>query len=140
MLYRLLADAIVVVHAAFVLFVVGGLLLIVIGIVRRWAWVRNFWFRATHLAAIGVVAAESLLGMVCPLTDWEFKLRVLGGEAGRPGSFIGRLVHACLFFNLPEWAFTVIYCLFGLAVAAVFVAAPPRRKRCAASHGESAEP
>jgi len=45
----LLADIVLVVHFAFVLFVVGGLVLIWIGVVLRWAWVRNFWFRVAHL-------------------------------------------------------------------------------------------
>lgn len=63
-----LADLVLVVHASFVAFVIVGLLLIWIGHIRRWAFVRSFWFRVAHLAAIGVVAAESMSGFVCPLT------------------------------------------------------------------------
>ena len=40
---------------------------------------RNFWFRGSHLGAIAVVAAESLVGFVCPLTTWENRLRLLAG-------------------------------------------------------------
>ncbi len=118
-----LADLIVVVHLAYVLFVVGGMALILIGIVLRWSWIRNFWFRAAHLAAIGLVVLESLFGVMCPLTRWENQLR---GEEGSATSFIGRLVHAIMFFNLPEWFFTVTYCLFGAAVVLAFIIAPPR--------------
>ena len=127
MIYRLLADLLVVVHLAYVSFVVVGLLVILAGMVRRWAWVRNFWFRAAHFGLIAVVAAESLLNITCPLTRWEYQLRVLGGEQGQPGSFVGRLVHSIMFFDLPEWVFTVGYCLFGLAVFGTLILYPPRR-------------
>ena len=50
---RVLADVIVVLHAAYVSFVVFGLAAILLGIVFRWSWVRNVWFRAIHLIAIG---------------------------------------------------------------------------------------
>ena len=56
---------------------------ILAGIALRWAWVRNFWFRTIHLAMIAVVVAESLCGIVCPLTDWEDRLREAGGGAER---------------------------------------------------------
>ncbi len=50
----MLADAIVIIHALFVAFVVFGMAAIVVGLVLRWGWVRNFWFRVLHLAAIGL--------------------------------------------------------------------------------------
>ncbi len=93
-LYLRLADVVLVVHAAFVAFVVVGLVLIWVGRFRGWAFVRNFWFRAAHLVAIGVVAAESLTGFVCPLTMWEDRLRLLaGGEQRYAGSFIQHWLH-----------------------------------------------
>jgi len=54
-----LADAILLLHFGFVLFVVGGLALTWIGAAAGWAWVRNFWFRAAHLGAIAFVAGEA---------------------------------------------------------------------------------
>jgi hypothetical protein len=129
MLYRLLADLIVVVHLAYVTFVAGGLLLILVGIGLHWSWIRNFWFRGGHLLAIGIVVFESLTGIVCPLTEWEAQFRELGGEEGDPGSFVGRLVHHLMFFHCPEGVLTICYCLFGLAVVAALILAPPRRPR-----------
>jgi len=126
-LYRLLADLILLIHLAYVAFVVVGMLLICVGIARRWAWVRNFWFRAAHFFMIALVAAESVIGLVCPLTRWENELRVAGGEEGQPGSLIGRAVHAVIFFNAPEWVFTMCYILFALAVLTTLFLAPPRR-------------
>jgi hypothetical protein len=81
-----LADAVLVVHVLFVLFVVGGLALILAG-AGRWNWIRNRAFRVLHVAAIVFVAVETLLGITCPLTSWEDTLRATAREER---SFIGR--------------------------------------------------
>ena len=124
--YGLLADAIVVVHLVYVAFVVLGMAAILAGIVRRWAWVRNFWFRTVHLLMIAIVVLESLCGILCPLTDWEDRLRDAGGSPNEPGTFIGRWAHDLLFIDLPPWVMTVCYVVFGLAVLLAFLLAPPR--------------
>ena len=124
--YSFLADVIVVIHFAYVTFVVGGMLMILVGVLRRWRWVRNFYFRVLHFLAIALVAGESLWGIVCPLTDWESQLREKAGEAGQSGSFVGRWVHELIFIQAPEWAFTLVYCLFTTAVLATLILAPPR--------------
>jgi hypothetical protein len=128
-LYRFAADAMVVAHAAYVAVVVGGLLLVLAGAALGWRWTRNFCFRIVHFLMIAVVAGESLTGIVCPLTDWENRLRACGGEAELPGSFIGRLVHRALFYDLPHWAYTIVYILFALAVLATLYWAPPERPK-----------
>jgi hypothetical protein len=112
----LLADFVLIVHFAFVVFVVGGLVLTWIGAAAGWRWVRNFRFRAAHLAAIMFVAAEALAGVWCPLTIWEDALRGFNSDV----SFIARWVRAILFWNFPEWVFTVAYCAFALAVIATW--------------------
>ncbi|MBX9811653.1 MAG: DUF2784 domain-containing protein [Burkholderiales bacterium] len=112
----LLADLILIVHFAFVLFVVGGLALIWVGAALSWRWVRNFRFRIAHLAAIVFVAAESLAGIWCPLTVWEDALRGTRSEM----SFIARWIHRVLFYSFPEWVFTAIHVLFALVVLATF--------------------
>jgi Protein of Unknown function (DUF2784) len=126
---RILADLIVVFHASYVSFVVLGLVVILIGAIMRWGWVRNFWFRVAHLTAIGIVVVESLFGIPCPLTVWESQLRRAGGQAGYTGDFLGYWAHRLIFYRAEAWAFTVIYILFGLAVLAAFILAPPRRWR-----------
>src|SRR3974390_2161460 len=117
----MIADAVLIVHALFVLFVVGGFALILLG-ARRWAWVRNRAFRILHGAAIALVTAEALLGITCPLTVWEDVLR--GGSPGR--SFIGRWVAGLLYFDFPEWVFATAYFAFALAVLWAWRAIPPR--------------
>jgi hypothetical protein len=71
----LLADIVVTVHLTFVLFVLVAQVLIVAGWLLRWGWVRNFWFRLIHLASIGIVAAQAVVGIICPLTTLERYLR-----------------------------------------------------------------
>jgi hypothetical protein len=117
------ADAILVVHAAFVIFVVAGLPATWIGVAlgRRFAF--NPWFRGAHLAAIAFVVAESLLGYACPLTIWEDALR--GAQTGE--GFIQRWIHAWLFWRAPVWVFTAAYTVFGLLVAATWWRWPPSR-------------
>ena len=124
--YRILADLIVLLHAAWVGVVVFGMLAILVGVVAGWRWVRNFYFRAVHLLMIAVVVVQSLLGTACPLTVWENQLQAKAGQATYPGSFIGHWTHELIFFHAPEWVFTTAYCLFALSVVATFVLAPPR--------------
>lgn len=58
-MYSLIADTILVIHFAFVLFVVFGLVLILIGLLARWSWIRNRKFRIAHLAAVGFVVLQA---------------------------------------------------------------------------------
>jgi hypothetical protein len=118
----LLADIVLVVHFAFVLFVVGGLALILAGAALGWRWVRNRAFRYTHLAAIVFVAAEALVGMACPLTVWENVLRRASPDGP---SFVAHWVSRLLYYDLPGWAFTTGYVLFASAVAVTLWLVPP---------------
>ena len=118
-----LADAILLVHAVFVAFVVAGLPAIWIGLARGWRYARDPWLRGAHLGAIAFVVAESLLGYACPLTVWEDALRGRASGAG----FIARAVHAWLFWSWPAWVFTAIYVAFGALVGWTWWRFPPRR-------------
>jgi hypothetical protein len=125
----LLANAIALIHVAWVAFIVFGLVAILLGIAFRWGWVRNFWFRAIHLAMILIVVGEEFAGIACPLTVWEHELRVRGGQTTFEGDFIAHWVHQLMFFDFEPWVFTVVYVAFGLLVLATFVLAPPRLSR-----------
>ncbi|MEE8254837.1 MAG: DUF2784 domain-containing protein [Nitrosomonadaceae bacterium] len=120
----LLANAILIIHFLFVLFVVGSLPVIWIGAWLRLNFVRNIWFRIAHLFAILFVVGESLLGMVCPLTTWEDELRQLETS----DSFIQRWLHDILFYDVPEGMLTIVYVLFALLVLATFILIPPYRR------------
>jgi hypothetical protein len=78
MTWRVLADAVLLLHLAFVAFVVlGGLLAF------RWRWMP--WL---HLPALAWGATVEFTGWICPLTPLENWLRRAGGEAGYAGGFI----------------------------------------------------
>lgn len=125
--YSHVADLVLLIHFAIVLFVVGGLLLIVFGNLLRWPWVNHWWFRAMHLLAISVVVLESWLGIECPLTTLENWLRLQAGQGVYQGSFIQHWVHGVMFYQAPGWVFALAYTLFGLAVVAAWWRWPPQR-------------
>lgn len=129
--YALFADLILIFHVGFVLFVVGGLMMIVLGNLRHWRWVNHWWFRLMHLGMIAVVVAESWLGWVCPLTTLEQWLRTRAGDTSYSGSFIEYWLQKLLYYDAPSWVFMLIYSLFGLLVLASWWFFPPvidRRK------------
>jgi len=119
-----IADGVVAVHFAIVVFIAASLPLVWIGAAFGWNWIRNPWFRYLHLVAIVLVAAEALLGMACPLTVWEDLLR--GGA--QPDSFIGGWIRRLLFYEAPGWVFTVAYCAWAAASAVTLALVPPRRR------------
>jgi len=118
------ADALLVLHFAIVLFIVGGLILTWAGVALGWGWIRNPWFRYLHLGAIAFVAIEALLGVACPLTVWEDMLR--GGV--RAESFVGRWVERLLYYRAPEWVFTAAYVAWTAATLVTLRLVPPRRR------------
>ena len=78
MLYRLLADAVMLAHFGFLVFLaVGGFL--------AWRWPRVL---VAHAAAVVWGALSVFVGLTCPLTGWEDGLRRLSGEQGLPAGFV----------------------------------------------------
>ncbi len=112
----LLADIVLLVHVAFIAFVVVGQLLIMVGGVAGWHWVRQRWFRLAHLGAIGLVVVQAWLGVTCPLTIWENNLRRQAGQGAYEIGFIADHVQRWVFFSAPAWVFVVCYSVFGLLV------------------------
>jgi hypothetical protein len=125
--YLIAADAILVIHVLFVIFVVLGLLLIFAGKIFTWGWVHNFSFRITHLVAIGVVVMQSWLGVICPLTVWEMNLRERAGDSVYEGSFITYWLRTLLYYRAAEWVFVLLYTLFGVLVITSWYWVRPRR-------------
>jgi hypothetical protein len=119
----MLAGAVVVIHFLIVLFVVAGVPLIYVGAARGWAWVRSWRWRLLHLGAIVIIAAESVLGIACPLTIWEDRLR---GRQIATG-FIERWIDRLLFYEAPACLFTASYVAFAALVLLTWVAVPPAK-------------
>ena len=110
MVYRGLADLVLVVHFAFVLFVIfGGLL-----VIRRpkLAWL--------HLPAAIWGSWIEFSGRICPLTPLENHFRRLGGQAGYEGGFIEHYVTAIIY---PEGLTRPTQIILGLVVVCINIAA-----------------
>jgi hypothetical protein len=117
---------VLVLHFGIVCFIVGGLALILIGNVRGWRWVNGWWFRVAHLAAIAIVAIQSWLGAICPLTTLESWLRQQAGSPGYSGSFIEHWIQRVLYYEAPMWMFAAAYTVFAALVVAAWCFFPPR--------------
>lgn len=123
--YQWFADAVLVVHFAVVVFVIGGLAAVIAGNLRHWRWVNRPGFRVAHLAAIGFVVLQAWLGAVCPLTWLESWLRVQAGQGAYSASFIEYWIQKILFYEAPTWVFVAVYSAFLLVVIASWIRFPP---------------
>lgn len=127
--YQAFADAVLTLHVAIVLFVIGGLVIVVAGNIFRWSWVNALWFRLLHLATIAFVVGESWLDITCPLTTLEMWLRERAGATIYRGSFIEYWLQRLLYYDAPPWVFIAAYTAFGLLVLASWWYFPPRTHR-----------
>lgn len=125
---RWLADALLVLHVAVVIFVVSLLPLVLLGGVRGWHWVRHRGLRLTHLGLMLFITAQTWLGQLCPLTVWEQALRRTAGQAGYSGGFIEHGLSQLLYWDLPWWVFVVTYTGFAGLVVGAWVWVRPRRR------------
>ncbi|BFO04720.1 Protein of Uncharacterised function (DUF2784) [Pseudomonas putida] len=103
MLYRLAADALVLVHLAFILLVLFGGLLVV-----KW---RAALF--IHLPALAWGLAVEGLHLACPLTGWENRMRAAAGGAGYQGGFVEHYIWPLIY---PAGLTPQIQTLLGLFV------------------------
>ncbi len=130
MIYAFLADTIVTVHFGYVIFTVGGELLILLGGIFKWRWIKNLTFRIVNLCAVVLVAIEAAGGVLCPLTEWEYRLRTLAGQNVEDRiAFVPRLIRSLIFYDFPWWVFVAMYIGFGAIVVLTFIFIPPARKR-----------
>jgi hypothetical protein len=119
------ADIVAAVHLLIVLFILLGVPLVYLGAALHWAWVRSWRWRVLHVGAILFVAAESLLGITCPLTAWE---DTLSGQR-TAGGFIERWIDRIIFYDAPTWVFTMGYMAFAALVLLTWFVVPPIRQR-----------
>lgn len=120
--YRLAADAVLVLHALFVVFVVAGGLLVL-------RWPRLAWL---HLPCAAWGALIEFAGWICPLTPLENRLRRLGGEAGYEGGFVETYLLAALYpegLSRPvQWALGGLVLVVNGAVYGWILARRRRRR------------
>jgi hypothetical protein len=118
--YRLLADAVVLLHLVFVVFVLSGGLLAI--------WRR--WMAAIHLPAAAWGVYIEFSGRVCPLTPLENRLRGLAGDAAYAGDFVERYLIPVLYPPDLRRDVQVAFGVFALVVnAAIYLYAWRRTRR-----------
>ena len=115
MLYRLMADLVVVVHLGFILFVAIGALL---------AW-RRPWLLLLHAPSLLWSVASVTIGVPCPLTPLEKSLRKLAGEEGYAGGFVDRYVEGVVY---PESLTPVLRAMVPVAVVVGYAGLYRRRQ------------
>lgn len=120
----MLASLILAVHVAIIAFNLVGLILIPLGAWRGWAFVHAPLWRLLHVASLGVVAVQALLGRACFLTIWQDEF---GGFDGETQPLIMRWVNDIIFWPLPLWVFTLIYVAIFLWTLALLRLVPLRR-------------
>jgi hypothetical protein len=118
-LSRILADAVVVLHVAFVVFVVAGGLLAL-------RWPRVLW---AHAPAAVWGALIEFAGWICPLTPLENELRRRGGEAGYEGGFVEHYVLPILYPGALTRTTQVVLGVLVVAINAVVYVVVIRRLR-----------
>ena len=108
MVYRVLADAVVLVHLGFIVFVAAGALL-------AWRWPALVW---GHLPAVAWAAATVLIGLPCPLTALEKGLRRWSGTGSYDSGFVDRYVEGVVY---PEEYTLVLRSVAVVAIAAGYL-------------------
>jgi hypothetical protein len=106
MLYRLLADLVIAIHFAFIVFAVAGAALLLFRSVPR-------WIAFVHIACAAWASYVMFSGRICPLTPLENNLRELGGENGYAQSFIERYLLGVIY---PEGLTREIQIALGISV------------------------
>ena len=116
MVYRLLADGVVIVHFGFILFVaLGGLL--------AWRWPHLLW---PHVAAVTWGAGIVAIGWTCPLTPLEKHFRRLSGEQGYAGGFVDRYIEGVIY---PERYTAALRVLVALLIGVGWLGLYLRQRR-----------
>ncbi len=123
-----LTDLEVAFHLAYVGFVAVGFILILVGAALKWAWILKRWFRYLHLGAIALVAAEALVGLICPLTLLENWLLISSGQPGKERTFIGQLLYHLLYYDFPLWIFSVAYLALTILAILLLIVIPPKAR------------
>lgn len=120
MLYRILADGVVVVHLSFILFVVAGAAM-------AWRWPALVW---VHLPALAWGFGTVLVGFPCPLTPLEKGLRRQAGDEGYRGGFVDHYIEDVVY---PDEYTSVLRALAAVVILVSYLRLGLGRKRAGAA-------
>jgi len=122
----LIAQVILYLHFAIILFNVLGLVVIPLGAWAGWRIVRVGWLRLLHLGIMAVVAGQALAGRACFLTIWEDQLT---GDRTPPEPLVAHWVDRLIYWNIPIWGFAIFYSALFLYLVALTALVPFGRRQ-----------
>jgi hypothetical protein len=125
----LLADFLAAFHLSIVLYMVLGQVLVLAGWIARWEWVRNPWFRLSHLGIMVYIAQNAIQGELCFLTHMEADLRREAGQTPDQVSFIGKVLRDLLYVDVEPALLNGIYLAFFGVVLISLVGVRPRLRQ-----------
>jgi len=127
MIYKIIADIIILIHFIWILFILAGFVLTLGGFI----WKKNFdrWlFRTFHLLGILFVATLTILGEYCPLTILENNLMAkYDPNLIYPGSFIAHYVGKLVYPDVEPMIIVVPTIMIGLITLVIYIIKPPMR-------------
>ena len=120
MIYHIAADLVVLIHFAFIIFVVVGGFLVV-------KWQKILFF---HIPAVVWGVLIEFTGGICPLTPLENRFRLIGGEAGFSGGFIDKYIVSLIYPDELTRTIQIVLgciviiinvCIYGYLLFAIFI-------------------
>ena len=118
-----MANLVMLTHFGVATFITLGFFVIPLGYKFGWGWTKLLKLRLLHLLMIGIVTAEAIIGLTCPLTILENLLR----DVNQTQTFAAYWIHRILYWDLPRQLFVIIYSLCLLWVILLWKYCPPNK-------------
>lgn len=127
MVYRILANIVVLIHLILVLFMIHGFFFTIFALFKR-KLLDKWLLRTTHLVGISCVVIINILDKSCPLTIWENVLRAkYDPYATYPGSFIASYLVKILYPNVHSLIINIPTILIGMFTLLIYILKPPHK-------------
>ena len=121
----MVVDALLFLHFSLAAFITLGFFIIPLGYKFGWHWIKNRNLRLVHLFLIGLITAETIVGLTCPLTILENMFL----DVEYTSSFMSYWVAEILYWDLPSEVFALLYSLCLGWVLILWRVCPPIKKR-----------
>jgi hypothetical protein len=121
----ILADLLLVIHVLWVVWMVSGVVIVLLGFVRPKLWGLTI-FRITHLVGMALTASTPIWSDgICPLTIWEYQLRE---GADSPRSLLSRIFHELIYWDVPLIYLSLLSAAAALITVVLFILRPPWKR------------
>ncbi len=129
MIYEILAYILIILHFAWIIFMIYGFILTIRGFWRPAFWDR-WLFRTIHLLGILFVAAMPILNRLCPLTEWEYQLRQrIDPSTEKQRSFIIEWLERLIYPDVPIEVIVIPTIIIAGFTLLMYIIRPPEKIR-----------